>query len=112
LLIISYSAQKVIVDAVEIELKKILAETCEEYGWKLETMETIPDHVHMFIRTDHMTAPVEIAKVSGQEAPTMVQLDMFRKRRSRSILKINNHTNNDRQFIHQPRAGGFLGIRS
>ncbi len=40
-------------DAIEIELKKILAETCEEYGWKLETMETMPDH---------MTAPVEITK--------------------------------------------------
>lgn len=53
---------KVIVDAVEIELKKILAETCEEYGWKLETMETMPDHVHMFVRTNHLTAPVEIAK--------------------------------------------------
>jgi putative transposase len=52
----------IIKDAVEIELKKILAETCEQYGWKLETMETMPDHVHLFIRTDHMTAPVEIAK--------------------------------------------------
>ena len=53
---------KVIVDAVEIELKKILAETCEEYDWKLEKLETMPDHVHMFIRADHMTAPVEISK--------------------------------------------------
>ena len=52
----------VLVDAVEIECKKILAETCEEYGWKLEKMETMPDHVHLFIRADHMTAPVEITK--------------------------------------------------
>jgi putative transposase len=42
--------------------KKILAETCEQYGWKLETLETMPDHVHLFVRTDHMTAPIDIAK--------------------------------------------------
>jgi putative transposase len=52
----------IIIDAVEIELKKILAETCEEYNWKLESLETMPDHVHLFIRTDHMIAPVEIVK--------------------------------------------------
>jgi len=52
----------VIFDLVEIELKKILAETCDYYGWKLEKMETMPDHVHLFIRSDHLTAPVEIAK--------------------------------------------------
>lgn len=52
---------QVLIDAVELELKKILAETCEHYGWKLEKMETMPDHVHMFIRTNHLIAPVEIA---------------------------------------------------
>lgn len=52
----------IIFDLVEIELKKILAETCDHYGWKLEKMETMPDHVHLFIRLDHLTAPVEIAK--------------------------------------------------
>lgn len=53
---------EIIIDAVEIELKKILAEICEEYDWKLEKLETMPDHVHMFIRADHMTAPVEIVE--------------------------------------------------
>ena len=51
----------IIEGAIEIELKKILAETCGHYGWKLETMETQPDHVHLFVRTDHTTAPVEIS---------------------------------------------------
>jgi putative transposase len=50
------------VDAVEVELKKVLAETCEHYGWKLEKMETMPDHVHLFVRVDPVTAPVEITK--------------------------------------------------
>ena len=53
---------KIIEGAIEIELKKILAEICEEYNWKLEKLETMPDHVHLFIRTDHMIAPVEIVK--------------------------------------------------
>jgi len=39
-----------------------LAETCEHYEWKLESMETMPDHVHLFVRANHMTAPIEIAK--------------------------------------------------
>jgi len=52
----------VLVDAVEVELKKVLAETCEHYGWKLEKMETMPDHVHLFVRVDPVTAPVEITK--------------------------------------------------
>jgi putative transposase len=52
----------VLVGVVEMELKKILAETCEEYGWKLEKMEVMSDHVHLFVRSDHMTAPVEIVK--------------------------------------------------
>ena len=54
--------QPIIKEEIEIEVKKILAETCEEYNWKLETLETMPDHVHLFIRTDPMTAPAEIAK--------------------------------------------------
>ena len=53
---------RVLKDIIEIELKKILAETCDHYGWKLENMEVMPDHVHLFVRADHTTAPVEIAK--------------------------------------------------
>lgn len=51
---------KVIVDAIEIELKKILAEICEEYEWKLEKLETMPDHVHLLINADSMIAPADI----------------------------------------------------
>jgi putative transposase len=53
---------KIIEGAIEIELKKVLAEICEEYNWKLEKMKTMSDYVHLFIRTNHMTAPIEIAK--------------------------------------------------
>jgi len=52
---------EIIIDAVEIELKKILAEICEEYEWKLEKLETKPDHVHLVIKADTMISPAEIA---------------------------------------------------
>jgi putative transposase len=49
-------------DAVAIELKQIIAETCSTYGWELQALEVMPDHVHVFVQADHLTAPVEIAK--------------------------------------------------
>lgn len=49
-------------DAVEIELKRILAETCKHYGWVLHELEIMPDHVHLFVQCDHATAPVEVAE--------------------------------------------------
>ena len=49
-------------EALAIELKHIIAETCSVYGWELQTIEVMPDHVHIFVQADHLTAPVEIAK--------------------------------------------------
>jgi putative transposase len=48
--------------AVEVELKQILAETCAAYGWSLESIEVMPDHVHIFVQADPKIAPVAIAK--------------------------------------------------
>ncbi|MBE9004467.1 IS200/IS605 family transposase [Fortiea sp. LEGE XX443] len=48
--------------AVEVELKRIIGETCKTYGWILHALEIMPDHVHVFVQADHTTAPVEIAK--------------------------------------------------
>ena len=53
---------KVLTGAIETELKRILAETCTHYGWSLQEIEVMPDHVHIFVQADHLTAPVEIAK--------------------------------------------------
>lgn len=53
---------KVLIGAVEVELKRILAETCTVYGWSLQEIEVMPDHVHILVQADHLTAPVEIAK--------------------------------------------------
>lgn len=49
-------------DAVAIELKQIISETCSVYEWQLQEIEVMSDHVHIFVQADHLTAPVEIAK--------------------------------------------------
>jgi putative transposase len=48
--------------AIAIELKRILAETCSVYAWELQALEIMPDHVHLFVQANHMTAPVQIAQ--------------------------------------------------
>lgn len=44
------------------ELKRVLSEACNARGWSLEEIEIMPDHVHLFVQADHLTAPVAIAK--------------------------------------------------
>jgi putative transposase len=47
---------------VEIELKHILSQTCAEYGWGVELLEIMPDHVHLFIQINPSDCPNEIAR--------------------------------------------------
>ena len=56
------SRRAVLEDVVAIELKRIIAETCSVYGWELREIAVLPDHVHIFVQANHLTAPVEIAK--------------------------------------------------
>lgn len=48
--------------AVEVELKRILAQTCAHYGWDMISLEIMPDHIHLFVQVDHLTAPVNVVK--------------------------------------------------
>lgn len=52
----------VLVDAVEVELRHILTETCAVYEWNIQGLEIMPDRVHIFVQADHTTAPVTIAQ--------------------------------------------------
>lgn len=52
----------VLTGPVEIACRNVIAETCVTYGWKLEEIDVMPDHVHMFVRASPQTAPSEIAK--------------------------------------------------
>jgi len=54
--------KNVFIDVVEIELKNILCQTCAEYGWKVQALETMPDHVHIFLQIGHQDRPVDIVR--------------------------------------------------
>ena len=51
----------VLVGQVEVRLKELLAERCSERGWEIVALETMPDHVHLFVRADPTDAPAYIA---------------------------------------------------
>ncbi len=49
-------------DLLKMECQRILAQTCQTYGWKLLECAVEPDHVHLFVQTPHTDAPVNVVK--------------------------------------------------
>ncbi|MFN8487267.1 MAG: IS200/IS605 family transposase [Caldilineaceae bacterium] len=49
--------RKVLVDKVDARLKELLIEKASALGITIETMEVMPDHVHLFIKTPPTLAP-------------------------------------------------------
>lgn len=43
--------RKVLVNEVEVELKRLLFAKADELGCKIESLEVMPDYVHLFIKT-------------------------------------------------------------
>lgn len=43
-------------------LKQILHDIANEYGYEIQALEIMPDHVHVFISTTPTTAPVDIVR--------------------------------------------------
>ena len=54
---------KVLVGSVEVDTKRIIGQICKHYNWKLKSLEIMPDHVHIFLQTDHTIAPFRIAQI-------------------------------------------------
>lgn len=42
--------RKVLVDGVDARLKEVLVQIAEESGCTIETMEIMPDHIHIFLK--------------------------------------------------------------
>ena len=80
----------VITGDVEVRLKELLIEKCAEHGWEVVALETMPDHVHLFLRADPTDAPVRIA----------AQLKGYTSRTLRA------------EFVHLRRLMGTLWSRS
>ena len=52
--------RKVITEKVELRLKELITSISRENGWEIIALETMPDHVHMFIKTPPTVAPNNI----------------------------------------------------
>ena len=52
--------RKVLVAPVDDRLKELIAETAEEHGMTVHTMEVMPDHVHLFVEADPTLSVAEI----------------------------------------------------
>lgn len=49
--------RKVLVGAVELRLKELLQEKAKELGLIIDTMEVMPDHVHLFVTSTPVLSP-------------------------------------------------------
>jgi putative transposase len=71
---------KVLVGEVEQRLKHVLYATAQQYGVLIETMEVMPDHVHLFVTSDPTRCVAEIvnrlkaasSRILRQEFPHLV----------------------------------------
>ncbi len=56
----------VLAGPVETRLKELIAERAELRGWDLAALETMPDHVHVFLGVDPKDSPAFVAnKLKG-----------------------------------------------
>ena len=45
------------------ELKNILANICDQYGYEIKTLEIMPDHIHIFVDCPQTAAPCDIVRM-------------------------------------------------
>ena len=49
--------RKVLIPPIDVELKRLLLEKAKEINVEIEKMEILPDHVHVFVKSDPTSAP-------------------------------------------------------
>lgn len=49
--------RKVLVGDIEVRLKELLINKASEIGVTIETMEVMPDHVHLFVKSSPVLSP-------------------------------------------------------
>jgi putative transposase len=52
----------VLVGSIAEDAKRILFELANKFSWKIEALEVMPDHIHVFISADPRYAPHQIVK--------------------------------------------------
>ena len=56
--------RKPLLDPPEVELlvRNTIGQACAEYGWVCIELEVMPDHIHLFIQTNHTDRPVDVVR--------------------------------------------------
>ena len=54
--------RKVLINDVEKRFKEIVLAKAKENGFTIENMEVMPDHVHLFVKTDPTTPPHRVVQ--------------------------------------------------
>lgn len=53
-------------DPIQVRLKELIQEKCKELCYQIIALETMPDHVHLFIEADARIAPnIIIGQIKG-----------------------------------------------
>ena len=47
---------------VKDALKQILQKNCNDYNYHIETLEVMPDHIHIFVDVPQTAAPYDVAR--------------------------------------------------
>ena len=60
---------KILTGEVEIACRNAIAETCAAYGWTLEEIEVMPDHVHLLLSIDpQLSIHRAIKRIKGRSS--------------------------------------------
>jgi len=47
---------------VDIVLKQILHQICDDYNYKIKALEVMPDHIHIFVDVPQTVAPCDVVR--------------------------------------------------
>ena len=65
----------VIKDNIEIELKQILHNIAKKYEYEIFEMETMPDHIHIFVGIKPTVAPTDVVRAMK----SISAIELFKK---------------------------------
>lgn len=71
--------RSVLVESIEVRLKELLMQKAKDIGVSIEKIEVMPDHVHLFVKSDPTASPHFIVqplkgytlRILRQEFPTL-----------------------------------------
>jgi len=65
----------VFVGEIEIFMKQRIGEICKQYGWEQLALETMADHIHLFVSAEPSVSPLGIAST----IKSILAVDVFKK---------------------------------